>query len=683
MLQSGQTTFPVSSGKPLNGICPAEAARDTAPKLNEDSMLQFDAINRQARPSSGLQSFDDPLGFDVHHSPPLFTYSDVMDSSTCHLAALPVSLGKFDSGICPAEAKNDTASFLKSNLQLQSATESFTDDDLISTTTIDIHGVDSNKYHSAALPVSSGKFDSGICPAEARDDTAPKINGRTSFQPDTSASCNLRLSDSSLRIYYQNVRGLRTKIDDFFLSTIDSNYDAIVLTETWLDDRIYSAQLFNHQYEIFRNDRNRLNSSKLRGGGVLIAVNRRLSCCLDPAPVNPSLGQIWVKIKTQQRSVSVGVLYLPPDRKTDLNCIENHINSIGTVLSKLSLNDFALVFGDYNQPNLVWNSQSNKPPSFDALRSSISDSCSTLLDGFSLHGLVQVKHVLNRNSRLLDLILVNEPALSECSEAVEPLINIDADHPALETCINLLSPMQFETFDEVNSLDFCQANIVALKRMFDQMDWEPIRMATNVDEAVEYFTSVVNMAIVENVPLRRPPPKPAWANARLRKLKRFRSAALRKYSQNRNPFSKQLFTRASNEYRLYNRYLYRRYTKRIQKNLRLNPNQFWSFVRTKKNEDGLPTEIFLGERQARTPEDKSNLLADHFSHTFSNLSPSASQVDLAILNTPRDLISLNIISVTPKLVDSAIKKLKFSNSPGPDGFPSSLLKKCSSQLIHP
>ncbi|XP_062558083.1 uncharacterized protein LOC134222958 [Armigeres subalbatus] len=479
---------------------------------------------------------------------------------------------------------------------------------------------------SRILPVSSGKFDSGICPAEARDDTAPKISGPTSFQPDTSASCNLRLSDISLRIYYQNVRGLRTKIDDFFLSTTDSNYDAIVLTETWLDDRIYSAQLFNRQYEIFRNDRNRLNSYKLRGGGVLIAI--------------------WVKIKTQQRSVSVGVLYLPPDRKSDLNCIENHNNSIGTVFSKLSLNDFA---------------QSNKPPSLDALRSSISDSCSTLLDGFSLRGLVQVNHVLNRNSRLLDFILVNEPALSECSvqEAVEPLLNIDADHPALETCINMPSPMQFETFDEVNSLDFRQANIVALKRKFDQMDWEPIRMATNVDEAVEYFTSVVNMAIVENVPLRRPPPKPAWANARLRKLKRFRSAALRKYIQNRNPFSKQLFTRASNEYRLYNRYLYRCYTKRIQNNLRLNPNQFWSFVRTTKNEDGLPTEIFLGERQA------------------------PSQVDLAILNTPRDLISLNIISVTPELVDSAIKKLKFSNSPGPDGFPSSLLKKCSSQLIHP
>ncbi|XP_062538473.1 uncharacterized protein LOC134206762 [Armigeres subalbatus] len=151
---------------------------------------------------------------------------------------------------------------------------------------------------------------------------------------------------------------------------------------------------------------------------------------------------------------------------------------------------------------------------------------------------------------------------------------IDADHPALETCINLPSRMQFETFDEVNSLDFRQANIVALKRTFDQMDWEPIRMATNVDEAVEYFTSVVNMAIVENVPLRRPPPKPAWANVLLRKLKRCRSAALRKYSQNFNPFSKQLFTRASNEYRLYNRYLYRRYTKRIQNNLRLNPNQF-------------------------------------------------------------------------------------------------------------
>lgn len=37
-------------------------------------------------------------------------------------------------------------------------------------------------YHSDALPVPSGKFYSGMCPVEARIDTAPGLNSTSLFQ---------------------------------------------------------------------------------------------------------------------------------------------------------------------------------------------------------------------------------------------------------------------------------------------------------------------------------------------------------------------------------------------------------------------------------------------------------------------------------------------------------------------
>lgn len=151
---------------------------------------------------------------------------------------------------------------------------------------------------------------------------------------------------NELTVYYQNVRGLRTKIDDFFLTAVESNYDAIVLTETWLDERIHSTQLFGSLFTVFRIDRNQNNSTKSRGGGVLIAVSKRLSCCIDPAPISTSLEQLWVKITTPDRAISLGVVYLPPDRKSDLVCAENHVSSIGAVLARLHNNDIALIFGD-------------------------------------------------------------------------------------------------------------------------------------------------------------------------------------------------------------------------------------------------------------------------------------------------------------------------------------------------
>lgn len=35
-----------------------------------------------------------------------------------------------------------------------------------------------------------------------------------------------------LRIYYQNVRGLRTKVNEVYLEILQNNFDIIILTET-------------------------------------------------------------------------------------------------------------------------------------------------------------------------------------------------------------------------------------------------------------------------------------------------------------------------------------------------------------------------------------------------------------------------------------------------------------------
>ena len=72
--------------------------------------------------------------------------------------------------------------------------------------------------------------------------------------------------------YYQNVRGLRTKVDDLFLAANDCNYDIIMLTETGLDGCIDSLQLFGSGFNVYRCDRSSIKSQKSSFGGVLIAV---------------------------------------------------------------------------------------------------------------------------------------------------------------------------------------------------------------------------------------------------------------------------------------------------------------------------------------------------------------------------------------------------------------------------
>ncbi|XP_053699013.1 uncharacterized protein LOC128745983 [Sabethes cyaneus] len=484
------------------------------------------------------------------------------------------------------------------------------------------------------------------------------------------SSVNLNQSDNDvpgLRILYQNVRGLRTKIDYFSLAATECDYDAIVLTETWLDDQFHSAQLFGSFFNVHRCDRNHLNSTKTRGGGVLVAVSTRLISYVDPTPVSDKIEQLWVIIKTPTRKISIGVMYLPPDRRTDANAIEDHVNSIGSVMSSLQPNDLSLLFGDYNQPGLQWIRLNNDATSIDYLHSNITAASSDLLDGFNLHSLSQINHVINSNDRLLDLILTNE-TLCELFEAVEPLVPLYPNHPALNVTVNQNLPIQFEDTSVEPCLDFRRTDFESLSNVMSRNDWLFLEFNPAVNDAI--FNDAVNNALVHCTPPRRPLRKPPWSNPRLRQLKRQRAQTLWKYCRLRNASLKQNFNRASNLYRKYNRYLYKRYTNRMQHNIRSNPRIFWSFVDSKRKEEGLPRDMFLGDSHGSSMPDKCAFSAQHFQHNCRDSVAITAQINTVLCNTPADVLDFSLPAITDRYVEAAINKLKCSFAAGPNGIPS-------------
>jgi hypothetical protein len=74
---------------------------------------------------------------------------------------------------------------------------------------------------------------------------------------------------NSLGIYYENVRGLRTKQTEFH-GVCASNFAIVCLSETWLNDLCCNYNLLPNSYTVYRCDRPYIN--KARGGGVLTAL---------------------------------------------------------------------------------------------------------------------------------------------------------------------------------------------------------------------------------------------------------------------------------------------------------------------------------------------------------------------------------------------------------------------------
>lgn len=98
-------------------------------------------------------------------------------------------------------------------------------------------------------------------------------------------------------VYYQNVRGLRSKTKNLFLASSSSDYCIIALSETWLNSDISNSELFDQNFDVHRCDRSPLTSSKSVGGGVLIAVKSCFSSELLKIPDTEFLEIVFVKLR--------------------------------------------------------------------------------------------------------------------------------------------------------------------------------------------------------------------------------------------------------------------------------------------------------------------------------------------------------------------------------------------------
>lgn len=282
--------------------------------------------------------------------------------------------GKYKNSIWPAEVYTDSAPLVNENFQFQNFRHSDTDGIIIDEQCF--------LFCMEHRAIFEGKLPHGICPAEAPKDTTPNLNEDQNLQirieksSVSSVACNIttaadyddnpesrRMSLAQenlsadklvLNIYYQNTRGLRTKVDSFFLAVMDADYHVIVLTETWLNDTFFSTQLFGHSYTVYRNDRDVTCTGKKRGGGVLIAVSNNLRSKGIPINVANDLEQLWVRISTANGDMCIGVIYLAPEYAQNPNYIQKHIDCVGEVVNSLEVHDSHILFGDYNQPNLVW-----------------------------------------------------------------------------------------------------------------------------------------------------------------------------------------------------------------------------------------------------------------------------------------------------------------------------------------
>lgn len=489
-----------------------------------------------------------------------------------------------------------------------------------------------------------------------------------------------------LNIYYQNVRGLRTKTHAFLSSVLNADYDVICLTETWLLPSIFDSELFDERYVVYRCDRNYVLLGQALGGGSLIAVRRELPAC--PSPSLPPFQRAEIASATlalgsgaRAHKLRIYCSYFVQGAE-QIKSLSDFFEFISTLSTNFP-NDEFLLLGDFNIPHASWLPPLSTNGALILSKSSIDALTSTLSDFLDFTGFCQFNNQLNVNERVLDLVITScACTVSGCDT---PLVPEDAHHRSLNVALRVLREPSLQiprsrTVRSYHSADYAQINSVLAA-----VDWTTTLNSSNVDSVTARFYSELNKVIVTHIPSRRvniDSRFPPWYNSALKKVIKDKLKFHKKYKIYNHNSDYQTFSLLRDRQKCMEKECYDNFINRAEININTNPKHFWTFVKSKQKSSELPNNMFLSSQQVSGGEAISNLFNIHFQSSFESRSPCTSSTTRT--HSPNtSVLNLNNVNIDTELVRKYLKSLDPTKGSGPDGIHPVFLKNCASVLCYP
>lgn len=297
-----------------------------------------------------------------------------------------------------------------------------------------------------------------------------------------------------LELYYQNTRGLRTKLTQLRKSVSTTDYDIIVLSETWLHLGINSNELGMENYVIYRLDRNVNTSVSVRGGGVLIAVKKTLPSHSIKTDQN-TVEHLFVEVMVNGSPILIGAVYIPP--RSDYNCYLNHCQTLESIIETLLEKHPVIICGDYNLPNCKWTNDQNVTRIFG----NVSEKSVCLENTVNYCNLLQINQVSNEFDEILDLVFCDNPN-AKCVKSVDRLIQPDIYHPPLSITY-LLNACDKNTKSTHFYYDFKNTNFYDLCQCLSIINWNVVFSSSDINVCLNSFYEILHYFIELYVPKKK------------------------------------------------------------------------------------------------------------------------------------------------------------------------------------
>ena len=447
-----------------------------------------------------------------------------------------------------------------------------------------------------------------------------------------------------------------------------TTYDVIILTETWLDSTIESAELGLLGYNVFRSDRSPISSSKSRGGGVLIATRKHLPVQLLDI-TNTNVEHLFILIKSLSCKLIVGAVYIPP--ASDSTIYKQHCDDIELIFSRFPNAKFLLT-GDYNISDFCNLSNIHQPCSRPS---------SAIIDMSNLLGINQINYVRNSYNGLLDLVFSNFHNAS-LVPSIDSLLPIDRYHPPLfiklshifNDCTSISSSSSHK---DDPSYNFKRADYSKILRHLFAADWTSFYDSMDVDVQVDLFYSIVNAAIELYVPFVkvRNSVFPFWFSNDLKTMIFKKKAAHVAYKSSRSNKDYAIFSDLRRKCKVRSSGDYNRYLSDLENSISDNPKAFWRYNKSlRSNQASFPEVMTFEDVTSNSAQETLNLFANFFSSVY-NADNHSSFFNYP-LHSCKERLDLSGLSISAEDIDRGVRAFDLSKSAGDDGIPPSFVAEC-------
>lgn len=440
-----------------------------------------------------------------------------------------------------------------------------------------------------------------------------------------------------LRILSLNARSIVNKIDELELLLLSYNAQLVVISETWLSDKISSDEIVPPGYKLYRRDR------VSRGGGVAVVAKENIAVTfMDQIPNHESL---FLNVKILGFTFLLCAVYRPPD------AADSYLEELYDFLLP-HRNRNVIITGDFNLPDIDWKQ----------FRSEKYATCNVVLDILLAMNLDQVVQEPTRENAVLDLFFISQK-FSNGTLTIEPgisdhrllLFSWSAPHAASARIASLAYIRDYVRADDESIIDYMERKLV-------YHDFEDVHFLW------KRFKEVVNHCTEHFVPMKRVRKgrRNPWISREIIQIKRKLKRLCKQHKTGTQTFRELKHSLTAKIALAKGKY----FKTTLPEYIKNDPQKFWRFLSNRK--DCIKEVKFDGELVTDEV-----VIAKCFNEYFQSVFINDSDTTATSVSNS-SIGDVPVVSVEGVL--KMLRNLKIRKSAGPDGLSNVFLNRYADQI---